>query len=44
MERIETKMKHRSTSRGMPQAFIQVSGRVAARTISFWSRLVAVNE
>jgi len=25
-------------------AFIQVSGRVAARTISFWSRLVAVNE
>jgi hypothetical protein len=25
-------------------AFIQVSGRVAARTISFWSRLVAVYE
>jgi hypothetical protein len=23
-------------------AFVQVSGRVAARTISFWSRLVAV--
>jgi hypothetical protein len=25
-------------------AFIQVSGRVAARTISFWSRLVAIYE
>jgi hypothetical protein len=25
-------------------AFIQISGRVAARTISFWSRRVAVSE
>jgi hypothetical protein len=32
------------TSKLAAAAFIQVSGRVAAQTISFWSRPVAVSE